>query len=51
VLPTAEQFRQDFGAVSLAFADAIDALRKAWLAVRERPEPNLAFETWQKRCT
>jgi hypothetical protein len=51
ILPTAEQFRQDFGATSPAFWDGLEALSKAWAAVRASSEPRLAFETWQKYLT
>ena len=46
--PSVEQFRLDFGAESPAFRDGMEALGKAWAAVRGSPEPRLAFETWQK---
>lgn len=51
VLPTAEQFRIDFGATSPAFADAMDALRQAWRALRGSPEAGTAIETWHKYLT
>lgn len=46
--PTAPRFKNDFGAASIAFADAMGTLREAWGAVRRLPEPKLAFETWQR---
>ena len=49
--PTAEQFKVDFGATSLAFADAIDALESAWTAVHVTSEPKLAFDTWRRYLT
>lgn len=50
-IPTANQFRVDFGAASPAFRDGIEALGRAWDAVRKQSEPRLAFETWQKYLT
>lgn len=49
--PTAERFRVDFGATSLAFAEAMDALEQAWEAVAESPETQLALDTWQRYLT
>lgn len=49
--PTAERFRIDFGATSLAFADALEALRRAWSSVRGSPEAQLALDTWQRYLT
>lgn len=49
--PSAERFRVDFGATSPAFADAMEALTKAWAAVSKSPEPRLAFDTWQRYLT
>jgi hypothetical protein len=46
--PTADGFKNDFGATSAAFADAIAALREAWNSARALPEPQLAFATWQR---
>jgi hypothetical protein len=51
IAPTAEQFRQDFGAKSPAFWDGMEALKKAWAAVRGSAEPALAFSTWQDYLT
>lgn len=50
-LPTAEQFRVDFGVASLAFHDGIDALNTAWRIAQKESEPRLAFETWEKYLT
>lgn len=50
-LPTAEQFRVDFGVASLAFHDGIDALNTAWRIAQKASEPRLAFETWEKYLT
>lgn len=41
----------DFGATSPAFADAMEALSKAWVVVSKSPEPRLAFDTWQRYLT
>ena len=49
--PSAERFRVDFGATSPAFADAMEALTKAWAVVSKSPEPRLAFDTWQRYLT
>ena len=49
--PSAERFRVDFGATSPAFADAMEALSKAWVVVSKSPEPLLAFDTWQRYLT
>lgn len=49
--PTAPRFRVDFGATSPAFADAMEALFRAWDAVGQSPEPRLAFDTWQRYLT
>lgn len=49
--PSAEQFKVDFGATSPAFADAMEALEKAWDAVGVSPEPKLAFDTWRRYLT
>lgn len=46
--PTADRFRNDFGATSAAFADAMSALHEAWNVARALPEPQLAFATWQR---
>ncbi|MBI5709758.1 MAG: SAM-dependent DNA methyltransferase [Candidatus Eisenbacteria bacterium] len=46
--PTADRFKNDFGATSPAFADAMAALREVWGIARKLPEPQLAFETWQR---
>ncbi len=51
VVPTAEQFRVDFGVTSPAFAEAMDALREAWATLRASPEPRTAIETWHKYLT
>jgi type I restriction-modification system DNA methylase subunit len=48
IAPTATQFEQDFGRESLAYLDALDALRKAWRAARMESEPALAFQNWQR---
>ena len=50
-VPSAERFRVDFGATSPAFADAMEALSKAWVVVSKSPEPRLAFDTWQRYLT
>lgn len=46
--PTADRFKNDFGATSPAFADAMSALREVWSVAGKLPEPQLAFETWQR---
>lgn len=46
--PTVARFKNDFGATSPAFADAMATLRDAWNRARDLPEPQLAFETWQR---
>lgn len=46
--PTAARIKNDFGAASAAYADAMESLREAWETVRKFPEPKLAFETWQR---
>lgn len=49
--PTAERFRIDFGATSIAFSDTMAALCRAWGIIRAAPEARLAFETWQTYLT
>jgi hypothetical protein len=49
--PSTERFRIDFGATSPAFADAIEALSRAWGIVGKSPEPRLALDTWQRYLT
>jgi SAM-dependent methyltransferase len=51
IATTAEQFRLDFGATSQAFMDGMGALRHSWSLARTSPEPQLAFDTWQKYLT
>jgi len=41
--PTADRFKNDFGATSPAFADAKAALQEVWRIARKLPEPQLAF--------
>ena len=48
---TAEQFRRDFGASSLAFNEGKEALRQAWKEAQKNKEVLLAFETWKKYLT
>lgn len=50
-IPSAEQFRIDFGATSPAFADALDALSVGWAEVGAQPEIRTAIETWHKYLT
>ncbi|MBK7093486.1 MAG: N-6 DNA methylase [bacterium] len=45
--PTAERFSIDFGAMSPAYIDALESLRRAWTEIGKSPEPKLAFETWR----
>ena len=45
--PTAERFSFDFGAISPAYTDALQSLRRAWAEIGKSPEPKLAFETWR----
>jgi hypothetical protein len=45
--PTADRFKNDFGATSAAYADAMAALRETWRVARTLPEPQLAFATWK----
>ena len=47
VLPTAERFSFDFGAISPAYTDALDSLRRAWKEIGASSEPKLAIETWR----
>jgi hypothetical protein len=49
--PTAQRFRVDFGATSPAFADAMEALSRAWGVVGQSSEPRLALDTWQRYLT
>jgi hypothetical protein len=49
--PTAQRFRQDFGATSPAFQYSLDALAQAWRDVRSQKEPGLAFNTWKRYLT
>ena len=48
---TADWFQNDFGSLSPLYKDALHALESAWMAVRQQPEAQLAFETWQKYLT
>jgi len=48
VIPSAGQFKQDFGKESLAYGDAMEALRMAWRRTREQKEPDLAYRNWQR---
>jgi SAM-dependent methyltransferase len=49
--PSIEQFRIDFGATSITFHDAMDALRDAWGRALKTPEARLAFKTWVRYLT
>jgi type I restriction-modification system DNA methylase subunit len=49
--PTAQQFKIDFGAQSLAFNEGRVALKTAWAAVETHNEVILAYETWKKYLT
>jgi hypothetical protein len=51
VLPTAAQFREDFGSESLAYGDAMEALRPVWRRSREDHVPASAFRGWQRCLT
>ncbi len=51
VVPSAEQFRQDFGRESLAYGDAMETLAMAWRRTREEKEPDLAYRNWQRYLT
>jgi SAM-dependent methyltransferase len=51
VVPSAEQFRQDFGKESLAYGDALETLGMAWRRAREEKEPDLAYRNWQRYLT
>jgi type I restriction-modification system DNA methylase subunit len=51
VVPSAEQFRQDFGRESLAYGDAMETLGTAWRRAREEKEPDLAYRNWQRYLT
>jgi type I restriction-modification system DNA methylase subunit len=51
VVPSAEQFRQDFGRESLAYGDAMETLAIAWRRTREEKEPGLAYRNWQRYLT
>jgi hypothetical protein len=48
---TAERFRLDFGAGSLAFSEALEALRRAWKTAGKESEVKLAFDTWKRYLT
>ncbi|MGA2742634.1 MAG: N-6 DNA methylase [Bryobacteraceae bacterium] len=48
VIPSAQQFRQDFGKESLAYGDAMETLGTAWRRTREEKEPDLAYRNWQR---
>ncbi|HEV2202429.1 MAG TPA: N-6 DNA methylase [Bryobacteraceae bacterium] len=48
VVPSAEQFRQDFGRESLAYGDSMETLAMAWRRTREEKELDLAFRNWQR---
>ena len=48
IIPSAEQFRHDFGRQSAAYVDAIDKLKVAWTRVRDQKEPQVAIENWTK---
>ena len=50
-IPTADQFRIDFGAESPAFHDSYAALEQAWSAIKKSSEPQLAFDTWKQYLT
>ena len=49
--PSAALFRLDFGAESIAFADAIMALRRAWARAAGEPETALKLTTWRRYLT
>ncbi|MGO9093655.1 MAG: Eco57I restriction-modification methylase domain-containing protein [Bryobacteraceae bacterium] len=51
IVPSADQFQQDFGRDSWAYSDALASLRSAWRRVRREPEPALAFLNWQRYLT
>ena len=51
VVPSAEQFKQDFGKESLAYGDAIETLAMTWRRTRGEKEPDLAYRTWQRYLT
>ncbi|MGO4883733.1 MAG: N-6 DNA methylase [Bryobacteraceae bacterium] len=51
VVPSAEQFRQDFGKESLAYGDAIETLGRAWRRSRDDKEADLAYRNWQRYLT
>lgn len=51
IVPSAEQFKQDFGKESLAYGDAIAVLAFAWDRSRKEPESALAFQNWQRYLT
>ncbi len=51
VVPSAEQFRRDFGRESLAYGDAMESLGMAWRHSRGEKEPGLAYRSWQRYLT
>ncbi len=50
-VPTAQLFAFDFGATSVALADAMVALQRAWDAAGSMKEPQTAFGAWQRYLT
>lgn len=51
VVPTAAQFRQDFGRKSPAYADAMEALAQIWRRSSGDERPRLAYQSWQRHLT
>lgn len=49
--PTTERFAFDFSIESPAFADAREALERAWKRVGSQKEPQTAFDTWRRYLT
>jgi hypothetical protein len=49
--PSAEQFKFDFGVLSLPYIDAMHALRQSWGTLESKSELKLAIKTWEKYLT
>lgn len=51
ILPNAERFRLDFGALSPAYLDGMRKLRQAWGVFGGGGEGRVAFEAWRRYLT
>ena len=51
VVPTAERFRLDFGALSPAYLDGIRRMKRTWQALGGEGEAKVAFQAWRRYLT